>query len=319
MTAKRTAALALSVWLCACAPAATTPPLTNVSNTKSSIAWSSPLLRDHPLVGEIIEVRTGRAASEDTLVRAIRGARYVLLGEQHDNADHHALQARLVEAALGGKHKPIVAFEMFDISDQPAIDAHFAQQGSDWQGLAAAVNWENKGWPSWSMYAPIVRAAVAANTKVVGANLPRAQVMKAAKSGQVDGRPLPELPPHELEAMKAELFEAHCGHIPKEMMAPMALAQIARDTMLAHRVVEGDRGGGAILIAGNGHVRKDRGVPWHLRARGGLGGIIAIGLIEVREGAHDPMRYGEQGAPPFDFVWFTPSADRDDPCAHWKQ
>ena len=48
----------------------------------------------------------------------------------------------------------------------------------------------------------------------------------------------------------------------------MAAAQRYRDAHMADCPHRGSaRHGSAILIAGNGHVRADRGVPWHIRQR----------------------------------------------------
>ena len=57
--------------------------------------WTSALDRDHPLVGRVYAVREGRYLSPAALLDALVGARDVLLGEAHDNPDHHRLQAAL--------------------------------------------------------------------------------------------------------------------------------------------------------------------------------------------------------------------------------
>lgn len=315
----------------ACEPARTpaaSPPPVKPSEPEVEMMptneWQSPLLRDHPLVGQIVDIRSGAVSTEEELITAARAGHFVLLGEQHDNADHHARQAKLVRAVLGHGRTPALAFEMFDVPDQAAIDSYFSNHPKDAFGLGTAVGWEDKGWPSWTMYAAIVEAGVQGKARIIAANLPRAEVMGAAKSGTVliDGEPrgLPELPPEQVEAMKEEMFESHCRHLPKEMMGAMASAQIARDVTLAHRVITADQGDGTILIAGNGHARTDRGVPWHLRNQGAKGSILSVGFLEVQQGQLDPMHYGDDGAPPpFDFVWFTPGWDRGDPCEEFLE
>src|SRR3989442_535999 len=64
----------------------------------AQIAWESPVERAHPLVGRIWDVKAGAFISEATLVSRLAGNRFVILGERHDNPDHHALQAKLVRA-----------------------------------------------------------------------------------------------------------------------------------------------------------------------------------------------------------------------------
>src|SRR5206468_1524193 len=64
------------------------------------IEWESPAERAHPLVGRIWDVKAGAFIGEDVLVARLVASRFVLLGERHDNADHHALQAKLVRAMV---------------------------------------------------------------------------------------------------------------------------------------------------------------------------------------------------------------------------
>ncbi|HEY3190091.1 MAG TPA: ChaN family lipoprotein, partial [Solirubrobacteraceae bacterium] len=76
------------------------------------VSWQSSIGREHPLVGRIWDVAARRFVDEPTVVAAITRARYVLLGEKHDNPDHHALQARLLRALTAAGRRPAVAFEM---------------------------------------------------------------------------------------------------------------------------------------------------------------------------------------------------------------
>jgi hypothetical protein len=68
---------------------------------------------------------------------------------------------------------------------------------------------------------------------------------------------------------------------------------------------------GAALVAGNGHVRSDRGVPEYLRRAGATS--VSLSFVEVRKGEVDPAAYAADQ--PADFVMFTPRLDDDDPCA----
>jgi hypothetical protein len=78
----------------------------------------------------------------------------------------------------------------------------------------------------------------------------------------------------------------------------------------------------AVLIAGDGHVRHDRGVPWHLSERAKEANIVTLGILEVNEAGEDPMDYGQlfqDGGLPFDYVWFTPRLDELDPCEAYAE
>jgi uncharacterized iron-regulated protein len=65
-----------------------------------------------------------------------------------------------------------------------------------------------------------------------------------------------------------------------------------------------------VLIAGNGHVRTDRGVPWYLARIRPTARTVSVALLEVREGLD-----AAAADLPFDYVWFTPRVDDRDPCA----
>jgi hypothetical protein len=87
----------------------------------------------------------------------------------------------------------------------------------------------------------------------------------------------------------------------------MVLAQRARDAMLADNLLATTRDG-AVLIAGVGHVRVDRGVPAYLRAREPGAVIAAVAPLEVRDDWTRPLDYAASldGTLPYDWVWFTP-------------
>ena len=109
--------------------------------------WSSPVGRDHSLTGRIWDVRAARFIDEATLIRHLRGARFVVLGETHDNVDHHVLQARILRSLVEAGRRPAVAFEMLKPSHGPALARHLAAHPGDAAGLGDAVGWAASGWP----------------------------------------------------------------------------------------------------------------------------------------------------------------------------
>ena len=64
--------------------------------------WQTTLQKDHPLTGKIWSVREKRFITPQMLGQRVRAARYLLIGEVHDNRDHHRLQAWLIEQAAAG-------------------------------------------------------------------------------------------------------------------------------------------------------------------------------------------------------------------------
>jgi uncharacterized iron-regulated protein len=259
---------------------------------------------------------------ESTLLAAVRETDVVLLGEKHDNPDHHHLQAEVVRALADAGHAARVSLEMLDEDQQPAVDALVAS-GVTAENFGPRVTWEERGWPAWPMYAPIVEVALAKHLPIVAANAPLEIIRKIAHGGDA-ALDLPRqmrvaavaFSAAEEAALEREMNEAHCGHLPAKMAPNMALAQRARDATMAGTLT----GSGAVLVCGAEHARRDRGVPRYVLAARPDAKIVSIGFTEVLPDKATPSAYWEGAEEPaaFDFVWFTPRFSDDDPCAKFR-
>jgi len=282
----------------------------------SARTWRSTLDVGHPLVGRIWDVRNARYVSERELVGSLRG--FVLLGEKHDNADHHALQAELLREMTRTGQKPAVAFEMFDLASQNAIDASRKARPRDADAIARAVAWETSGWPPWPLYAPIVKAALDADLPIVATGIARSEMRALVQaSGPLPGEALGD---DERAGLAHELVDSHCGQLPEAMVPGMMRVQRARDASMARALVLAGRGASGVLVAGTGHTRVDRGAGMDLRADPARV-VVSVAFAEVEKGRLEPASYAERWHAkilPFDFVWFTPRASDEDPCAAMK-
>src|SRR4029453_14839946 len=110
------------------------------------LGGGSPVEREHPRVGKVGDVWANTTISEATLNARLVGSRFVMLGEQHDNPDHHVLQAKLVRALVEAGRHPAVGFEMLSTDDTAAVARYLAQSPKDAAGLGDAVNWPPPGW-----------------------------------------------------------------------------------------------------------------------------------------------------------------------------
>jgi uncharacterized iron-regulated protein len=299
-------------------------------DTSSEEPWQAPLAQNHPLVGRIWDVTAGAFIDRTTLVDRLRSGGFVLLGEKHDNPDHHRLQAWLLRSLIEAGRHPAVGFEMFTVADAPAIAQHMAAHPGDAVGLAEAVNWQRSGWPPWAMYQPIAEAALQANLPIVATNLAPAMVRALGHGGaevpdptlsirlELD-RPLPT---ETRTAMAEDIRQAHCGHATEERIEAMIRIQRARDAQMAERLVAAGRQDGAVLIAGAGHVRRDYGIPTYLASRQPVASVLSVAFLEVSQELRAPTAYAarfDQQALPFDYVWFTPRVDDQDPCTAFQE
>lgn len=294
--------------------------------------WQSQLLRDHELVGRIWLTKEKRFTTAGELVRRMALADYIALGETHDNPDHHRIQAWVTDALINTGERPALVMEMFMEEQQQAIDGHLKAQPGDSAGLGSAAGWQGNGWPAWREYEPIVRPIVKNGLPLIAANISRGQIRDIHGKGfkALDAEKLKALgltrPIDEplLAAMDREIADAHCGMVEASRARPFTRIQAVRDATFADAMVRGARAAsGAILIAGAGHVRTDRGVPYHLRRAGReASDIFSLGIIEVAEGETQPAAYGKTYGVeilPFDAVWFTPRSEREDPCLKFKK
>ena len=283
---------------------------------------------DHPLVGRIVDTASGASLTVDALIRRLVGARFVILGEKHDNPDHHRLQADVLRRLLAAGRTPAVGFEMLDADQAPAVIRFLQGKPADASGLADAVGWQATSWPAWSMYQPIADLAVRGGLPIVAANFPDALARKLARGGtaaippelatRLDLGSAPSQPTH--DAMAKEIADSHCGYAIPGMIEPMILVQRARDEHMAQAVLAGATPDGAVLITGFGHARTDRAVPARLRAHGATS-VASLAFMEVESGHATPADYagqGERGVMPYDFVWFTPRLDDIDPCVAFR-
>jgi uncharacterized iron-regulated protein len=272
------------------------------------------------LSGRIYDVAQARFMDEDELTARLVWADFVLLGEIHDNPEHHRLQARLVRALMAQSKRPrALAFEMMDTDEQLAIVEHLRRRPDDAAGLGEALGWRSSGWPDWGLYEPIAQAGLDGGGQIVAANLARGDVRAVFDEGLAVLRtPLVErtglderLPAPLATSLRDELEASHCGAVSSDRVEGMFRVQRAKDAIMADRLAATSGAGGGVLIAGAAHVRKDRGVPWYLRRLRPQASIASLAFLEA--GADLDPSLADL---PFDFVWFTGSGEGDDPCAN---
>lgn len=239
---------------------------------------------------------SGRSLQE--LVASAGTPALLLVGEQHDAVAHQRLQRQLINALGREGRLAAVVMEM-------------AEQGKSTAGLGAgaseaevrqALDWnEQTGWP-WPVYGPVVMAAVRLGVPVHGGNLPRQAMRSAMQDRALDGL----LAPEALARQEESIRQGHCGLLPDAQIPSMTRIQIARDQTMA-RTAETlvQPGKTVMLIAGQGHVRRDLGVPVHLPA--GLSQYIVMARTHADAAPASEL--------PADTTWTTDAPPAKDHCA----
>lgn len=242
------------------------------------------------------------------LAAAIAGSKVVLLGEVHDNHHLHALRAEALRLRLEAGWRPVLLFEHFDRERQADIDRARAEKPDDVDHLIARAGGSN--WP-WPELKPLLQLALQYRLPILAANVSRADagrviragLEKVLEPGVLAGAGLPAvrpvLPAQVDQGQREAIQRGHCGEAPAEMLPGMAAAQVARDLYMA-ALIRRHAAQGVLLLAGNGHVRRDIGVPYWLPQ---LPGMLVVGITE-------------QPAPSgwFDRNLQVPPVERPDPC-----
>ncbi len=244
----------------------------------------------------------------------LHGSAIVLLGEVHDNAEVHRLRLEVLRRAFEAGWRPAVAMEQFDRERQADIDRARRERPGDAQHVidAAATPSKSGGGWNWDFYRPVVALALRYDVPLIAANLADADTAKIVRGGNaavfdtasMSALGLDRSVPADLQSgQESEIDLGHCHALPKAMWPRMANAQFARDAVMADLLRRhGERG--AVLIAGNGHARRDLGVPRWLAAD--FGRAFSVGFIEQ----------GDDGLPSaaFDAVVRVRPRERADPC-----
>jgi uncharacterized iron-regulated protein len=238
-------------------------------------------------------------------------AQVVFLGEQHDNAAHHARQAEIVADIA----PEALVFEMLtaEQAGRATPDVRTSEAA-----LEAAIGWNGTGWPPFSMYYPIFAAAPEA--AIYGAAIPRDLAGRVSEEGtgavfgpEAERYGLDEpLPPRQQDAREALQFAAHCDALPKSMLPMMVSIQRLRDAELARVALKALESSGepVVVITGNGHARTDWGAPAALERVAPEVTVAALGQGETSTGAPDGV---------FDVIEIGPDVDRGDPCAAFRR
>ncbi|MFK3707489.1 ChaN family lipoprotein [Klebsiella sp. NPDC088457] len=211
----------------------------------------------------ILDAHTGKTLTSAQLLTRLDSAPLVIVGEEHTNVRHHAIEQWLLQNLPLSRRQGSVLMEMIDSGQQDAVTQvkQAAASGSPVSATraAAAMRW-NSGWP-WDLYRDVVMTALKGPYPLLAANISRQQVGELYKN--------PTFPPGERtsrpqvrQSLAAIIYLMHDGQINDQQVNAMVAIQQHRDRFMAEQLSRAPRP--ALLIAGGYHAAKDVGVPLHL-------------------------------------------------------
>jgi uncharacterized iron-regulated protein len=257
-----------------------------------------------PVNGEIRDLQNGQVLTAQELLERLAKPSRLIVGEQHDNRDHHQLELWLLQSLGEQRPQGSLLLEMLTPDQQPRVDdvRHAPTPPSN---LPTALAWQ-EGW-DWALYGPIVRFALTQPYPLLAANLDNLDVravyakppaLRGSRSNAASVK----------DELLAEISDSHCGLLPTSQMPAILAVQQQRDRRMAELLLAAPTP--SLLFAGAYHARKDVGVPIHVLDLGQAQAPTVLLLAE--QGA-------EVTAAMADYVWYTPASPPQDYCEQMRK
>jgi uncharacterized iron-regulated protein len=241
--------------------------------------------------GTWLRMADNKPIGYDEVLRYVSGQRVVLLGEHHDNADHHRWQLQVVAGLYALHPDLVIGLEMFPQEVQPVLDKWVAGKLSEAEFLKQS-NW----YGNWSfdpkIYTPLFHFARINHIPMIALNVNRKlfnevqekgweKVPREDRQGITD--PAPPIKAY-VEMLASSFMQHHAGshgHQEKtlEQFSPEEKKAFKRfvegqqlwDRAMAQNIANvalRDKAPLVVGIMGSGHVMDGFGVPHQLAALG---------------------------------------------------
>jgi uncharacterized iron-regulated protein len=259
----------------------------------SSQTWAAPPLPSPSQLcaagGQWIALDGGkvRLQSGPEIIRNAASQDVVLLGEQHDEEDHHRWQLQMLAALHAQRPTMVIGFEMFPRRVQPVLDQWVAGTLSPREFLKQA-DWNTVWAFPQQIYMPLFEFARINKIPMIALNIDSKLSRQVAEKGwskiplaerEGVGQPAPPLPAYrnflrDIYAThvamqgksaakgKANQEESFNGFVDSQLAWDLAMAEgLAKELNRKERPL-------LVGIMGSGHIRFGHGVPHQLRDLG---------------------------------------------------
>ena len=255
-------------------------------------------------MGQWVEGKTLKPLTQGVLLKRLLDNRVVILGEDHNNAEHHRWQLHTIAKLYALHPNMALGFESFPRHVQPILDQWVRGELTE-QAFLTAVDWETIWVYNADFYLPMFHFARMNNIPMYAMNVTRELVSLVGKEGWVnvpekdrEGVTDPAAPDQEYMEILAEVYSQHTtgtanhGHggdsateseVGPEEEAPQAVdltdpgflrfvqGQQLWDRAMAqaaHDVVSQDKDKLFVAVMGAGHMMGGSGVPHQLASLG---------------------------------------------------
>jgi uncharacterized iron-regulated protein len=216
----------------------------------------------------------GSIAAPEILARAAR-AQMVLLGETHDDADHHRWQLHTVAALAALRIKTVIGFEMFPRIAQGTLDRWVAGELSEEEFLRES-DWDHVWGFEATLYMPLFHFARLNHIRMIGLNVERESV----RTTEIVPHAAPATQPYIdwLYAIYAEHRKERTPSREDVEFRRFVDSQLVWDRAMAQALAdEAQRDPDVLVIGvmGSGHIMNGYGVPRQL-ADLGISGLVTL-------------------------------------------
>ncbi|OSM04242.1 ChaN family lipoprotein [Magnetofaba australis] len=262
---------------------------------------------------QTVRLNDRASLTHDALFDELAQKRFVLVGESHDDAEHHRVQLAVIQALHQRRGDIAIGMEMFPRHLQPQLDRWVAGE-LDESAFLDAVEWYFTWGFEAELYLPILRYARDNHIPVIALNVKRELISSVRKQGleNLDPEIAKQLPPVEppnaaYRALLNDFFSQHGRAMGGMLAAPQAFdrfmeAQSTWDAVFANGLIgwtEQHPNGAIVGVMGMGHLRGKQGVTRQLDARGFSDHAIVLPWTVTAEWINPNDA---------DYAWGTPEA-----------
>ena len=263
---------------------------------------------------EILRLPEGDPITFAQLLNDLDATRVILIGESHDQIEHHQIQVRMIQDLVAKGKDVVIGMEMFERSQQATLD-RWSQGLLTEEEFLKESQWEETWGMDNELYKGILDAAKTHHLKILGLNVPRDLVRTVAENGMQglspeDRRLLPEmdLANRQHRAYIATIFKGHEKGSAKDF-ENFYEAQCLWDEGMAQSLSEflkspQAEGKTVLVFAGSGHIVFDFGIPnrFHRRTPTPYQTIV---LKAWREKLDGDFTFTGASSPLANFLWIT--------------
>jgi uncharacterized iron-regulated protein len=221
----------------------------------------------------------GNNKEQDDAPRTLARREVVLLGESHDEVEHHRWQLHTIAALSSYRPNMVLGFEMFPRRVQPVLD-RWTKGELDESAFLREVDWQQTWGLDPQLYMPLFHFARMHHLPMLALNVDRETIRRVAKQGfaapgserEGVGDPAPASSSYRdrlFESFKAHPAGSEEAKADSDQFSHFVEAQIFRDRAMAEPIagaLRKDRHALIVGIMGRGHVEYGDGVAHQLAA-----------------------------------------------------